>query len=216
MRLARALAVLTMVAGLSCSCLAQGGPRKLRVAPADQLIAPNGTLQYKATLAFAEGVGKSAGERDITSSVTWSVSGCNAAQINSQSGLLTASANSGACLITAHSGPFLTTVKLTISTATLSSIAVSAQTTSVPAGLAVQFQATGNYSDLTQHDLTTAVTWDSSVKSAATISPLGLAQSKAVGTTAISAAAGGQTGSANFTVTAPVLQFVDISPQVYT
>src|SRR5205085_10266024 len=85
-----------------------------------------------------------------------------------------------------------------------------------PAGLAVQCQATGNYSDLTQHDLTTAVTWDSSVKSAATISPLGLAQSKAVGTTAISAAAGGQTGSANFTVTAPVLQFVDISPQVYT
>src|SRR5262249_15781773 len=73
----------------------------------------------------------------------------------------------------------------------LQSLSISPQTPSVAKGSKQQFSATGSYTDGSTQDLTTQVTWASSMTNVATISNAagsqGLATTLAVGTTTISA-----------------------------
>jgi hypothetical protein len=204
---------LILLAGVS---FAQKGPGRLRVSPADQLIAPSSTLQYQANRLFFQGLGKTGGEVDVTSSLTWSSSDQSVATIDSHTGSLTSTGTGGFTFITGRSGPFVTTVRLTVSTATLTSITVTPALPSVAAGRKVQFVATGNYSDGTHHDLTDVAVWNSGTSATATISPLGFVSSRAQGGSTISAAFGGQTGSTTLTVTAPVLDFIEVTPDIAT
>lgn len=89
------------------------------------------------------------------------------------------------------------------STPTLSSITVTADNSSVAAGLTAQFKATGKYSDASTKDLTSSVTWSSASPSVATIDATGLATSKAQGSAVISATSGSVTGSETLTVNPP-------------
>ncbi len=81
----------------------------------------------------------------------------------------------------------------------LSSIDVTPSATTVPVGQTVQFDATGNLSDLSQLDITNAVTWVSSDVFVATISNTagseGLANGVSGGTALINATAAGVTSS---------------------
>lgn len=95
---------------------------------------------------------------------------------------------------------------------TLTSIAVSAASASVAAGLTDQFKATGTYSDSTTGDITASVTWTSATTSVASINSSGLATSKAQGTSLITATSGAVTGSATLTVNAPALVSVHVNP----
>lgn len=70
---------------------------------------------------------------------------------------------------------------------TLTSITISSQTSSVAVGGAIQFTATGTYSDSTTQDISASVSWESSSASVGTISAGGLFTAVAVGTTSISA-----------------------------
>ena len=63
-----------------------------------------------------------------------------------------------------------------------------------------QFTATGTYSDGSTHDLTSSVTWSSSVLDVATINRVGVATAFAVGQTTIEAALGAINGSATLNV----------------
>ena len=84
---------------------------------------------------------------------------------------------------------------VTVTPATLASIALSPTNPSVSKGLNEQFTATGTYTDGTTANLTTQVTWASATPSVATISNTagtqGLASTLAVGTTAITASRAG-------------------------
>jgi hypothetical protein len=100
----------------------------------------------------------------------------------------------------------------TPSSPTLSSIAVTPPTPSVAAGLPQQFKATGTYSDGSTKDLTTTVTWSSSSTTVATIASTGLATSKAVGSTMITAVSAGITGVTTLTVTAATLVSIAVTP----
>src|SRR5260370_33752712 len=93
----------------------------------------------------------------------------------------------GTVTITALSGPFKASAQLTVSSATLSSIAVGPNNPSVLLGSSVQFNAIGNYSDSSQHDLTDSVTWSSGKPAVATISSLGLATTRTSGNAIVSA-----------------------------
>jgi 6-phosphogluconolactonase len=103
---------------------------------------------------------------------------------------------------------------------TLSSITVAAKGTggaTVVAGLTLQFTATGVYSDGTQKDLSTTVTWTSSDTSKAIISPAGLVTGVAAGPSTITATstsvtAGSVAGQDALTVAPPNLLSVVISP----
>src|ERR1700737_927460 len=72
---------------------------------------------------------------------------------------------------------------------TLSSIAVTAASSSIGVGATDQFKATGTYSDQSSQELA-GVTWTSSSTAAATISTAGVAKAVAIGKTNIIASSG--------------------------
>jgi hypothetical protein len=102
------------------------------------------------------------------------------------------------------SNPIQTATKpLSITVApTLTSIAVTPASPSLPTGGTLQFTATGTFSDGSTQNVTSQATWVSSNTVVATISASGLATGIAAGTATISAALGGKTGSTLLTVQA--------------
>ncbi len=96
---------------------------------------------------------------------------------------------------------------------TLTSIAVTPATPSIPLGQTQQFAATGTYSDGSQQNLTTTATWSSSSTSIATIgSRSGLASSVAAGAATIKAVSGSISGTAVLTVAPPTLVSISVTP----
>jgi DNA-binding beta-propeller fold protein YncE len=94
----------------------------------------------------------------------------------------------------------------------LQSIQVSPANSSAPLGRTQQFTAMGMLSNGSSEDLTTTVTWSSSAPSVATVSGAGLASSKSQGSTTILATSGSVSGSTGWTVVAPALVSIAISP----
>jgi hypothetical protein len=102
---------------------------------------------------------------------------------------------------------------LTVTPATLVSIAVTPANPSITAGGTQQFTATGTFSDSSTQNLTNSVTWTSSSTATATISATGLASALKAGSTTISAASGSVTGSTTLTVVASSNIGVSVSPK---
>src|SRR2546428_2086902 len=129
---------------------------------------------------------------------------------------LATSVAAGTTTITATLGGVSGSTTLTVTAATLSTIAVTPTTQSIANGTTRQFTATGTYSDFTTQDLTTQVTWSSSSTAVATISNAGgsqgLATPVAAGTTTITATLGGVSGSTTLTLTAANLSTLHVSP----
>jgi len=103
---------------------------------------------------------------------------------------------------------------LTVTAATLQSIAVSPTSPSIAKGLTVQFTATGTYTDSSTQNITTSVTWASATGAVATIgTSTGLASGAGVGTSQITATQGTIVSPAiTLTVTAPTLQSIAVTP----
>ena len=103
-------------------------------------------------------------------------------------------------------------------TVQLVSIGVTPANASIPNPGSRQFTATGVYSDHTTLDLTTSVTWSSSLTAVAAVSNAtgtrGLASAQGTGTTTITATAVGGlvSGSTSLTVTAATLVSIAVTP----
>jgi len=82
----------------------------------------------------------------------------------------------------------------------MTSITVTPTSAVIVLGNSQPFTATGNFSDGTTENLTTQVAWSSSDVNVATIGPSGLAISAGTGTTTITAAMNGVSGTAVLTV----------------
>jgi hypothetical protein len=92
-------------------------------------------------------------------------------------------------------------------------ITVTPNPTSVAAGLTQQFTATGHYSDGSTQNLTALVTWSSSNTSIATIATSGLAKGVSPGgPVTITASLNSIIGTAQLTVTAPLLVSIAVTP----
>jgi hypothetical protein len=108
-------------------------------------------------------------------------------------------------VISATSGTIVGMTTLTVTAATLVSIAVTPTTVSIAKGATQNFVATGTYSDASTQTLTATATWASGTPATATISNAagsrGRATGLAAGTTDISASQGGVIGHAALTVT---------------
>jgi hypothetical protein len=107
-------------------------------------------------------------------------------------------------------------VPITVTNATLVSIAVTPTNPSIAKGTMLQFTARGTFSDSSTQDLTTQVAWSSSDTSIATINPnlgfQGLAYGTGVGSTTITATLGSVSGFTTLTVTPAVLVSIAVSP----
>lgn len=174
------------------------------VTPANPSIAMGTNIQLTATGSFDDG-----STQQLTN-VTWSSADANIASINSSG--LAMSTGTGTVTITATSGAVSGTVSLSVTAATLQSIAVTPANSSMSIGTTRQFTATGTFSDNSTQDITAGVLWGSSTPAAATINNQGLATSVATGTTVISATAGSVVGVTNLNVSNAKLVSITISP----
>ncbi len=191
----------------------------IMVTPGAASIQAGSAQQFSAMGTYSDGSSK-----DITATVQWSSSNASVASVSS-SGMANGAA-SGQTTVIAKSGTVQGTASLTVSSSgggggggsspTLISVTVSAAASSIPVNTAQQFTATGSYDNGSSADITALVTWNSSLPTSATISPTGSATAVAAGTTTISATLSGITGSMIFTVTAPALTGILISPDDLT
>ncbi len=185
----------------------------IAVTPATASIASGTTEQYTAIGTYTDG-----STRNLTSTATWTSSATNTASISNAAGSygLATSAAQGSTTITAQIGSITGSAALTVTPATLVSIAVSPTNQSIAKGTSEQYTAIGTYTDGSTQNLTSAVAWTSSSSSVASISNAsgsqGLASSAAVGSTTITAGLGSITGSTSLTVTPATLASIAVTP----
>ncbi len=122
---------------------------------------PRGTVQqFTATGTYSDG-----STQDLTTSVSWTSSDTSVATISNASGSngSATSIAAGTTTITAALGGISASTTLTVTTATLVSLAISPTNPSIALGTTQQFTATGTYSDGSTQVLTQSASWTSSV-----------------------------------------------------
>ncbi|EMJ97130.1 bacterial Ig-like domain, group 2 [Leptospira sp. B5-022] len=164
----------------------------------------------------AIGVYSDTSTQNITNSATWSSSVTSVATVDNAGTIgLAHAADIGSTTITAQYSGVSGTASFTVTAAVLESIQVTPTNPNVAKGLTRQFTATGSFSDGTTQDLTSTVTWTSSVTSVATInntnSGKGLANALSLGTTTITATSGSFSGNTVLTVSAAALVSIQIT-----
>jgi len=183
---------------------------------ADATIVKGTTKQFAAIGTFNDGT-----QQDITTLASWTSSDATVATVGDsggKDGLATALAV-GSTTIRAAFANSADTLKLTVTTTALASIAITPTTRTIAKGTTAQFKATATYSDNSTQDITAAATWSSSALAVATISndtTDGLATALTAGTTTIRAQYNGQSATATLTVTAATLSSIAVSPSPAT
>src|SRR5262249_11209738 len=114
--------------------------------------------------------------------------------------------------IKAVAGSANASATLTVTNATLVSLAVTPANASIPLGSTQQFTATGTFSDSSTQDITGSVTWSSSASSIVGIAVTGLATGKNLGSATITATSGSVSNTASATVNADNLVSLSITP----
>ena len=187
--------------------------RQLAVTPTAPTLAKGTTVQLVATGTFSDNT-----TQDVTSLATWTTAGAAVATVSNQSGSrgLATGVSKGLVAIQAALSGQTGSANLTVTDATLSSLTVTPTGPVIANGTAMQLIATGNFSDGTAQNLTTSVTWASSVPSVATVSNTagsqGLVSGLGRGQTSITATLSGRTGSTPLTVTDAVLTSIAVTP----
>jgi uncharacterized protein YjdB len=175
------------------------------VSSANTTLVIGATQQLVATAHFSDG-----STQDLTASAGWSSQNTNVATV-SGGGLVTAK-SPGSSIISATSGSVTGSMTLTVSAATLKSLAVTPGNPSLGKNATQQFTATGTFSDGSTQNLTSSVIWSSLTPSVATISSAGLATAVSAGSSAIQAVSGSVMASTTLTVTGPSLSSIALTP----
>jgi uncharacterized protein YjdB len=176
----------------------------ITLSPASVSIAPGTQQQFVATGNFDDG------STQVLTSALWSSSAISVLTIDANG--LGVAVGPGTSTVTAISGTISATASITVTNATLVSLAIAPLASSMPASAVKQFTATGTFSDNSTEDMTNSVLWSSSAASIATIDNSGLATSIAMGNTTITAAWGAITQSTTLTVSNVTLVSITISP----
>ncbi|MBI2847864.1 MAG: Ig-like domain-containing protein, partial [Chloroflexi bacterium] len=178
----------------------------ISVSPANRTISNGLTQQFRAFAVYSNG-----SKVDVTASAMWASTNSGVASINA-AGLATGKA-AGTTTISATFDSTTGSTTLTVTDATLSSIAISPSTPDIPTGRTQQFTAEGTFTDSSKVDLTNSVSWSSSDTRVARVNSLGLAASYAPGTVNITASWGSVTSpSSRLRVQAAELDGITISP----
>jgi len=199
----------SVVSPLATLTVTAAALQSIAVAPPSPSIAKGTTVQFIATGTYSDG-----SLQNITTSVTWAAATTSVATIGTSTGLATG-AGVGTSQISATQGTIVSpAITLTVTAATLQSIAVTPANPSIAKGLTQQFTATGTYSDSSMQNITTSVTWASATTSVATIGAnTGLATGAGVGTSQITATQSTIVSPpGTLTVTAATLQSIAVTP----
>jgi uncharacterized protein YjdB len=182
----------------------------IQITPANPSVAQGSYKSLTATGTYSDG-----STANLTNSATWSSAATATALVNA-GGLVTGVA-AGSTTITATSGVISGNATLTVTTPiTVSLIAVSPATASLPLNATQTFQAIVTWSDGTKLNMSYDVQWTSQDNTILTIDNLGEATAHAAGSTQVIASYGGATGQATVTVTAPSLSSITLDPPTAT
>ena len=197
----------SVVSMLACTSEpSPGATDSIEVLPDDASVGIGGTLTFKAQTVKAGQIA------DVTANVTWSSADEAIATIDA-SGVATG-LTQGSTTIIATLGNVTASAMLTVSDATLASIALSPSKPSLATGTTKQFSATGTYSDGTSRDISdeSELTWSSSSPEVASINDNGLAMAKSAGTSIIMVSLQGVNGATSLTVSDAMLDSLAIDP----
>jgi len=200
------------IGAVSGSAALTVGPPSLvsiAVTPANPSFAAGTTQPLQATGTYTDG-----STLDLTAAVTWSPGNSSVAKVNVH-GVATGVAV-GNTTVTATSGGISGATTLTVTPATLVSLAITPAIPAIPLGTMQQFAATGTFTDGSTQDVTATVQWSSDNAAIATISnsgsTRGLAKGVATGTANITATSGSVTGTTTLTVSAAALVSIQVTP----
>ncbi len=183
----------------------------LSVEPVDGKVAVNGQLPFKAIGTLSDGT-----KQDLSSSAMWASSDAAIASV-SLTGTVTG-LRAGSAAITATAMALSGKATVTVTTATLNTIEVSPTNPILPVPGMQTFKATGIYSDGSNSDLTSQVTWSVSNPAVLNISNLvgsqGMATTTAPGMAVVTATLGTQSGTTSVTVGSAVLMTIGVTPGI--
>lgn len=151
----------------------------ISLTPTSVFLTVGNTKQFSASGTTVNGDSK-----DVTSTAKWSTSSAPTATVSA--GLVTAVA-AGNATITASQDGVEDTAGIIVNTSDLSSLDISATSTTVTSGSTLQLHATATFADNSQKDVTNQVAWTSGSTSTATVSNTGLVTGVAAGTVTITA-----------------------------
>jgi uncharacterized repeat protein (TIGR03803 family) len=184
----------------------------LEITPTNPSVAAGTGVQLTATGIYTDN-----SHADLTAQVSWSTSNAAVATIGAGTGKALGVAAGTATLSASLHGQMGTTT-LTVTGATLTSIAITPPAPSIAAGTSEQLTATAIFSDNTTQNLTADLTWASSNTTIAMVSSSGLASALIPGSATISATCktasmcGSLAGSLTLTVTPAILVSIAITP----
>jgi uncharacterized protein YjdB len=177
----------------------------MSVSPSGRTIAPATQLQFTATGTFSD-----SSTQVLNRDATWASDNTAVATVGPM-GLVTA-VGSGTANIGATFGGVSGSTLLTVSSATLKSIAVTPASAVMAPASTLLFTATGTYSDGTTQNINDAVTWSSSATNVASITNYGQVTGQSAGSATITAQQGSVSGTAAVVVTSSALKSLQISP----
>src|SRR6202041_679543 len=185
--------------------------QSIEITPTNPSLAAGTSTQLAATAIYSDN-----SHADVTTQVAWSASNTAIATVGAATGKALALSAGSATLNASLQGHSASTT-LTVTAATLVSIAITPPTPSIALGTTHQLRATGTYPDNSTQPLTSQVTWVSATASVATISNAagshGLATSVAAGVSSITAAMGAITSTpVTLTITPTALVSIAITP----
>jgi len=186
--------------------------RSIEITPPNPSLGVGTSMQLTATAIYSD-----SSSADVTAQVAWSSSNTAVASVRPTDGkALAVSAGSSVVTATLNRVTSASTT-LTVTSATLVSIAITPPASNIPLGTTQQFVAIGAYTDNSTKNLTTQVTWVSATTSVGTISNAtgsnGLAMSVAAGSTNVTATWGGITSTpVTLTVSPTTLVSIAITP----
>src|ERR1017187_3506901 len=189
--------------------------------PSNPTIAAKTIVALQATGSYDDG-----STRNISSSVQWTSSAPTIATVDTSGtvtgvapgppiaavdppGAVTGVAPAPAT-ITATSGSISGSTKVTVSSATLTSIYITVQHATLAQGITEQLTATGKFSDGTSQNISNSVNWSSSAPTVMSVSTSGLIFALAQGSSTIKATLGSVSGSKKITVTSVSLTSITV------
>jgi len=181
--------------------------KSIAIAPLNASLTDGATQQFTATATYSDG-----SSANVTATVSWTSANPSVATISS-TGLATG-VGTGSTSLSASLTGVTATDPLAVAAApkTVKSIAVTPLNPSITAGATQQFTATATYSDNSTANITSTATWTSAKPSIATVNAAGLATGVSAGSTTVSAALSGVTGTGTLAVTPKTVKSIAVTP----
>jgi hypothetical protein len=169
----------------------------IQVTPQNSTIPTTVAVLFSATGTFANG-----DTQTLTTAVTWTSSTSSIATISNSQGSngQATGLHPGSTIISAVFGGQVGAASLTVTSATLTSLAVAPSSASIGVGSSQPFTATGTFSDGSTANVSLLANWTSTSVAVATVNSHGVASGLSSGTSTIAASFDGVNANAVLTV----------------